>query len=259
MQKLIFSKIAQMSSFNFGDVLSQSIDLFKKVWVEGFVHLLLIFVVTIPAIVIMYISVIALFGLDYILVTGVPGAISGDEFSFAMLPALLGGFLLTVFVAAVMQTFSIAIMAHFYKVCKNADMGTNTDTGGYFSFLMNGNFKKVLALSFTMMGVTLLAALLCYFPLFYVIVPMSLVLVIFAFNPELSVTELIRAAFKMGNKIWLATFGMIILAGIIAQLGVIACGIGVFFTAIFSRIPVYYIYKSTIGFDEVLQETPETF
>jgi hypothetical protein len=96
-------------------------------------------------------------------------------------------------------------------------------------------------------------------PVFYVMVPMSLILVIFAFNPDLSVKELIDIAFKMGNKIWLLTFGMLILAGIMSQLGSIACGIGVLFTIMFSKIPLYYIYKETIGFDETHQDTTEDF
>jgi hypothetical protein len=248
-----------MNSFDFGGVLSRSIDLFKKVWLEGFVHLLLIFLVNIPAIIVFFVAMIGIFGFNY-LISGVDSdTLGANEFDFAMLPAMIGGFLLVALVAAVMQTFSIAIMAHFYKVCKNADMGTNEDTGGYFVFLKGGKFTKVLMLSFAVIGITLLAILLCYLPVFYVIVPMSLILVIFAFNPELSVKELIDIAFKMGNRIWLPTFGMLILAGIMSQLGSIACGIGVFFTIMFSKIPLYYIYKETIGFDEISQDTSQDF
>lgn len=121
-------------------------------------------------------------------------------------------------------------------------------------FLKGKNLKKVMVLSLATVGISLAAVLLCYLPIFYVMVPLQLFVVIFAFNEDLSVSDIIKASFKMGNKYWLITFGLIILSSLIAQIGIIFCFVGVFFTAFFVHIPIYYLYKDTVGFDDDTEE-----
>ena len=250
MYQELLLKIEQSKGFDFGNVISRSIDLFKKVWVDGFVHLIIIMVISLPVVIIAYIAGFAMFGLNYLMASGGDsGYMANQDFNMALIPGMIGFVLVILLVSAIMQTLSISIMAHFYEVCKSKDMGTPMPQGGYFKFLKNGNFKKLLMLSFATLGITVAAALLCYLPLFYVIVPLSLTLIIFAFKPDLTVKELLTAAFKLGNKNWLMIFLMLLVGGLIAYLGVLACGVGFFFTAMFARIPLYYIYKDTIGFD----------
>mgnify|MGYP003676731313 FL=1 len=98
------------------------------------------------------------------------------------------------------------------------------------------------------MGIAIVAALLCYLPIFYVMVPLQLFAVLFTFNQDLSVSQIIKAAFKLGHKFWLIIFGIVMISSMIAQLGIIFCFVGVFVTQLFVHIPIYYIYKSTIGF-----------
>ena len=82
-------------------------------------------------------------------------------------------------------------------------------------------------------------------------VPLSLLPVIYAFNPELSMSNLIKASFDLGNKKWFITFGLTIVAGFLAQIvGMLLCGIGIFFTASFAAIPIYFVYKEVIGFED---------
>ncbi|GEQ85416.1 hypothetical protein ULMS_09240 [Patiriisocius marinistellae] len=250
MYQRLLSQIEQSTSFDFGNVLSKSFELFKKVWVEGFVHLLLMMVISIPVIILMYVGMFAILGVNFFIAGGAERFEGANGFDPAMIPSFVGLFLLILIVSALMQTFSIAIMAHFYQVCKKADTGKPMDTGGYFDYLKKASFKKLFLLSLATMGVALIAMLLCYLPLFYVMVPLSLSGVIFAFNPDLMAKENISASFKLGNKYWLPIFGLLILGGLIAYLGVLACGVGLFFTAMFAYIPIYYVYKDTIGFDD---------
>lgn len=101
------------------------------------------------------------------------------------------------------------------------------------------------------LGISLLATLLCFFPIIYVMVPLNLLVVIYAFNPDMSNSDMIKASFELGNKKWLITFGLVIIASILAQIvGSILCGIGILFTACFAYIPPYFIYKKVIGFHE---------
>ncbi|MEL6812927.1 MAG: hypothetical protein AAFP76_16505 [Bacteroidota bacterium] len=48
MKSDIFQRIENAKQPDFGDVLSESFNLFQKVWVEGFIHLLIAVAVIIP-------------------------------------------------------------------------------------------------------------------------------------------------------------------------------------------------------------------
>ena len=86
-------------------------------------------------------------------------------------------------------------------------------------------------------------------------VPLQLVVVIFAFNPDLSVSEIIKASFKLGHKYWFVIFGLMFISGFLAQLGMFLCFVGIFFfTFSFIYIPLYYVYKDSIGFEDNDQE-----
>ena len=115
---------------------------------------------------------------------------------------------------------------------------------------LKGNFGKLLALTLMTFGIAMLAALLCYLPLFYALVPLNLLLPIYAFNPDMSASDIVRAGFKLGNRFWLTAFGLIIVGSIIASLGAIICGIGIIATSFFSQIVLYYFYKDTVGFED---------
>ncbi|MCT8340577.1 hypothetical protein MG296_10965 [Flavobacteriaceae bacterium TK19130] len=258
MEKSIFSKIEKALKPDFGNILTKSFDLFKESWVEGMVHVLISLLVVIPFLIIIYVPLIPImiadarrssydyydygYGYEY------------NPFEEYAWPLIVGYFLLIIVFTFFMQVFNYSIYAHFYRVLKQKDVGVQKPIGGYFSMAQK-HFGKLLLLSLASVGIALLAALLCYLPLFYVMVPLQLFIVILAFNPELSVSEVIKASFKLGNRFWLIIFGLIIIGGLIAQLGIILCGIGIIATASFVHFPMYYLYKDTVGFDEVPTET----
>jgi hypothetical protein len=81
-------------------------------------------------------------------------------------------------------------------------------------------------------------------------VPMNFLFVIYAFNPELTVSNLVKVSFELGNKKWFIAFGLTLVAGILAQtIGFLMCFVGIFATASFVGLPLYVIYKQVIGFD----------
>jgi len=48
----------------------------------------------------------------------------------------------------------------------------------------------------------------------------------------------------------LLTFGTLVVTGILGGLGALACFVGVFFTMSIVYLPVFFIYKEVVGFDE---------
>lgn len=82
------------------------------------------------------------------------------------------------------------------------------------------------------------------FPIIYAMISLNLLTVIYAFNPEVSGSNLIKASFDLGNKKWFITFGITFIAGLTAQMvGMLLCGIVVFVTYSFTMILLYFIYK----------------
>ena len=149
----------------------------------------------------------------------------------------------------------MSVYGHFMKFLKKEDAGSNEDIGGYFTILKE-HFGKLLLLSLASMGIAILATLLCYLPIFYVMVPLHWIFPMFIFNEKLSVSDTIKAAFKFGNKNWGIFFGLGFVCIILASLGAIACYIGMIATMFFTYIATYVTYRDTIGFDE---ETPSEF
>ena len=150
----------------------------------------------------------------------------------------------------VIQAISLGVIAHFFRALKKADLDSDEDIGGYFVYFKGENLGKLFMISIVTFLISIAAVLLCYLPIFYVMVPLQIIQVMFAFNEKLSVSDLVKASFKLGHKYWLIAFGLIILSSFIAQLGILLCVVGVFVTAFFVHLPMYYFYKDTVGFEE---------
>ncbi|MEM7185946.1 MAG: hypothetical protein AAF466_04740 [Bacteroidota bacterium] len=252
MKTTIFEKIENSKSVDFGDILSKSFELYKKVFQEGLMHTLVSLIVVIPFILVIYIPLLPMY-IDMIQYGGDPYYYGNEPF-FLESPVMMIGYLLLIFALSIlMQVVTMSIYGHFFLALKRADLGTNEDIGGYFDLLKN-HFGTILMLTLATLGIALLAALLCYLPILYVMVPLQLILPIFVFNQDLTTGDVIKAAFKLGNKYWGILFGLIIVGGILASLGMLACYIGLVLTAFFTYIVIYYFYKDSIGFDEPTED-----
>ncbi len=232
-------KISGRPSLDFGSIFSASIELFKKVWVEGFIVLLLTFVTILPCYIMIYIPMIAAGITD-------PELLRSQKLPTMVLVGMI--ILLPVFLVGIL-TFGVALNAAFLRICKQRDWdeAANDD---YFYFFKQGRLGKVFNLALIMLGLTLLGMLACGLGIFYLIVPLSLFPAFLAFNEELSAMDIAKASFALGNKNWLVIFGLILILGIVAELGIILCCVGILFTAMLSKVPAYYIYKDGVGFED---------
>ncbi|WP_424002727.1 hypothetical protein [Maribacter sp. IgM3_T14_3] len=221
----------------FGTIFSRSIDLFKKVWLQGFIILLLTFVVILPFYIVLYIPMIALGLTD-------PEALQHNE-----LPPM--AILFPVFAIGI-ATFALALNAAFLKMCREKDLGKESGDD-YFYFFKEGRLGKVFILALYTIGLSILGALACGVGMFYVMVPVSLIPAFLAFSNDLSPLEMVKASFTLGNKNWLVIFGLVIISAFVAQLGIFLCCVGVLFTAMLGKVPTYYMYKDGVGFNAVEQ------
>ena len=232
-------QIKMKPDLEFGTIFSRSFDLFKKVWLQGFIILLLTFVVILPFYIVMYIPMIAM---------GITDLEALQQSEFPPLLAIPMCILVPVFVIGA-TTFALALNAAFLKICRQKDIGDETNDD-YFFFFKEGRLGKVFILALYTFGLSILGALACGVGMFYVIVPVSLIPAFLAFSNELSPLEMVKASFTLGNKNWLVIFGLVFVTAFIAQLGFVLCCVGVLFTAMLGKVPAYYMYKDGVGFEE---------
>ena len=233
----IARKIVESDPLDFGSIFSKSIELFKQVWVQGFVIVLLTFVTIIPFYILMYVPLI---------IAGVtdPEMLRSEEIpAEVIIPMAI--IMLMVFLG--IMTVSFMLNAGFLRICKIKDLNLS-ETDNYFHYFKKQYVSTSIVLSLLSLGLMLLGLLACGIGVFYMVVPISLFPAFLAFDKELSAKEILKSSFSLGNKNWLVIFGLIIVMGIIAELGVLLCFVGVLFTAMLAKIPVYFMYKDSIGF-----------
>ncbi|NQY04946.1 MAG: hypothetical protein HRT68_01780 [Flavobacteriaceae bacterium] len=237
--------IERNNPLDFGKIFEKSFELFKKVWATCLLHYLLQMVLVIPLFFVFYIGFVAS------MIAGEEGFFN-EYFNEGRSVLVIVGFtLLLLIVIVIVNAIVVALNAGFLRIVKQKDYDLPEEENAFFYFFRSGMFMKSMVLSLAIIGVSILASSLCVIPIIYVIVPIYISYAVFAFNPDLSIRDILSVSFKLGTKKWLVSFGLIFVSSILSQIvGSLICGIGILVTASFVYLPVYYIYKDTIGFGE---------
>lgn len=242
-------KIDNAKELEFGTVFNQAIELYKKSWLQGFILQLIALIISLPLILLLYLPFMTM-----IISQSENGRMDPNAFNtfFAGLSFLYMIFF--VFGILIIAAISVALNAGFFRILKDLDHNQATTTSQLFYFFKMNYLGKIIGLMFITIAIAIPSALLCYIPLIYVIVPMSFFMAVFAFNPEMGIGDIISVSFKLGNKKWLLTFGLLIVSYILIMiLAVVTCGLGSLFLAPFMYHPIYIIYKEVIGFDDATE------
>ncbi|MBA6153272.1 hypothetical protein [Gelidibacter maritimus] len=241
------AKVNNAKDLDFGTIINQSIELFKKSWLQGFLMQLFVMIMMLPFMIILYVPFILTLinqsdsgQLD-------PNLMDGFFAGFSIVYVIF--FMAGVLVIAAIQ---MALHAAFFRILKSLDEGREVKTSDLFYFMKGQYFGKIVLLMLVAILIAIPAGLFFYIPLIYVLVPISFFTIIFAFNPEWSIGDIIGSAFRLGNKKWILTFGLFLVSYvIIMMLTMMTCGLGSFFVASFMYHPTYYIYKGVVGFDQL--------
>lgn len=239
------TRIQRAKTLDFGTIFNQSIELFKKVWVQGLVLQLLILVIMLPFMFLFYMPFIAV-----MIEQSQSGYVDPDalnEVFYGRGPFFILIFYLIIFL---LSAVSALLYAGFYRIVKKVDFQKEFQFSEFFYYFNGNYFVKGFFLMMMATIISFFAALLCVLPIFYVMVPIMFFIPIFAFNPELSIGNIMTLAFNLGNKKWGITFGLLIVCWIVIfVVSIITCGLGSLFLTSFIYLPVYIIYKEVIGFD----------
>jgi len=231
-------KIQNAQHLDFGKILDLSINMFKEVWLKG---LLMILVLVAFAI-----GITVLF--SFIGLGSDPFVFDYNE-GFNFYSNLTSNAFYALPQTILISSLTIGLLAGFYRICKQFDLnGSQSDE--LFYFFKGDNIRKIFMLGIIYSLVAVIAQSLYILPYIYAIVPLSFFAVIFSNNPELTETEIVKLSFNLGTKKWLLTFGLLFITGILGMLGVIACGIGLLFTMSIVYLPVYFVYRDVVGFED---------
>ncbi|WP_375238955.1 hypothetical protein [Aurantibacter sp.] len=232
-------------AIDFGDVFNKSIELFKKSWTHGLVLQLISMVIVLPIIIIMYVPIIMA------AIESENGQLDPEVMSGMFAGFTVVSFLLFFVGILVISVVAQALQAGFFRILKRLDYNEPVKTSDLFYFLKGQYLGHIISIMLASLVISIIALLLCVLPLYYAVVPMSFFTLFFAFNPELSVSEIVKLSFSIGTKKWLITFGLVIVASLLSSfVGFLMCGIGILITAQFTYHPIYFIYKEVIGFED---------
>ncbi|RMB56537.1 hypothetical protein EAX61_14100 [Dokdonia sinensis] len=236
-------KIRQNNNISIGETLSESFNLYGSIFGNGLLLQVLTILVLYGLVILTYIPMM---GSVFIMEDQVYDP-SDDTYTVIGILWLI----LYFFIYVIVAIFQVGLLSAFYNIMRLKDRGIRSKKGVNFGMF----FKKQYFLKLTLIGVINLlmigiGSILFVVPLFYVIIPVQFVVLLFAFNPELSVKQLYGLAFTLGTKKWGTTFLPFALLALIASLGIFVCGIGILATASLALVPAYLIYKGVIGFYE---------
>ncbi len=242
----LLERINENKHVDFGETFNNAFELFKKVFAYGLLLVVLQVLFVLPLIAVLYFPLLSMGILE-----SYGDSVYDSSFDFKAVSAgvLILFFIWALAVIFVIQAIAMALNAGFLKICKAADDGEIIDIKLFFTYFKSTYLSKLFVLSIASAGISILALLLCVLPIFYVMVPIYLFAVIFAFNPELSVSEIIKSSFKLGNKKWLVIFGLIMVIAVCVQiLAYVTCGLGSLLS-FFTMLALYNVYKKAIGFN----------
>lgn len=241
------ARVAQAKDLDFGTIFNQSIELFKKSWVHGFLMQLFGVLLTLPLVAILYAPFIVM-----IISQSESGRVDTDEMN-----AFFAGFsvLYTIFFilgALLILAIQVLLSAGFFRVLGALDKGLVVRTSDLFYFMKGKYLGKIILLMLVILLISVPAVALCFLPFIYVMVPIAFFTMVFAFHPEWSVGDIVSSSFRLGNKKWLLTFGLLVVVyALLAIVTPFTCGLASLFLTPFMYHPVYYIYKGVIGFDDL--------
>ena len=242
----ISKRIENAKDLDFGTIFSETIELFKKTWLQGFLLHLFSLVVMLPLIIIFYVPFIGMVIAQQ--ESGYANPNTFDEFFAGMSIIYI---LLLVVGVLLLATITYALTAAYIRMIKKLDHGESVTTSEFFYFLKAKYLQKIFIIMLISIVIVIPSALLCYIPLLYVLVPMSFFYMFFAFNPDMGIGDIIKLSFKLGNKKWLITFGLLVVIYLIVLvLTLVTCGIGQLFVQALLFHPSYLIYKHVVGFNE---------
>ena len=239
------NKINNAPNLDFGDIFNRAVELFKKVWVQGLLLQIIVLLISLPFTLTLYWPMVSIMMEE--MRSGVVDPDVFDGLFYGMSTLYVISYYGIIFLLNVM---TYLIYSGFYNIVRKIDHGEEVQISDFFHYVKGQYLGRMVLLVLAMFLISFIAMMMCVLPIFYAMIPLMFFLPFFAFNPEMSIGDIVDGAFRLGTKKWLITFGLVIVTILILiPLVLLTCGLGVFFFASFIYLPTYLIYKDVIGFN----------
>ncbi len=249
-KKQLISRLNIGKSLDFGDVLSESFELLKNTWVNALLFVVMQVAVITPIYFIVFFATILIGGIGVFFESFLNGSNSQSQSTIVTVLFVVLFIVIYVFFIVLYHVMYLGYM----KTIRDADLGKNFDIKKMFYFLKTRYLGKVLGIMVLSLILIMTSLLLCFFPILFVIPFLSKINTVFAYNPELSISDVFLIAFETTKKHFGILLGLNIVSIMMSQLGVIACGVGMLFTFSYVLVVDYVTYKKIFGFDSKLDD-----
>ena len=169
--QILLNKIQTSKSIDFGNLFNESLGVFKKVWIQGLLLQLFSIVLMLPFLISFYLPYFTL-ALD----GDLSQTMGTDDLSHALVEeygtSLIWIYLLMIMVSIISTLFYLG----FYRIVKEMDHGNPFVMSDFFYFFKGSILGKAIGVLLAYTAISILAALLCFFPLIYAIVPLMFML-----------------------------------------------------------------------------------
>lgn len=240
MKEQILQKIANHKGLTFENIIGDSFELFKKVFVYGVLKVVVGGILMYAIQFALMAPAFALIGLNYQNFT------NSEELGVLAVISMVFIYFIILFLSTFIH-FTLSV--GFYRICFQQEAGMNVTIETFFDALRKKYWLKTFVLSVLASLLLVVAFLFFVIPGIYMLIPLGFVTVIYAFNIDLSIQDIFSIAFKIGNKYWLVLFLSCVAAFFMSMLGIFACFIGIIVTQTFIYMPFYTAYSKVIGFD----------
>lgn len=247
MKEKLLRKIDNHSGLSFDTLFGGSFELYKKVFPYGILKIILEAVVSYAVQFMIMLPLFAFIGVS----SNYQGVANTEDMEVVALLFMLLVYFIVYFVYTV---FTFSMTVGFYRICFEQESGLSVNIESFFYALKKKHLKKTVLLSVLTALILTVSFGLLVIPGIYMMIPMGLVAVIYAFNIEMSIGDIHSIAFKIANKYWFVLFFSALVATFFAFLGIVLCVVGIIATLAFIYMPFYIAYKEVVGFEDEIED-----
>ncbi|NAS30068.1 hypothetical protein GTQ40_03715 [Flavobacteriaceae bacterium R38] len=237
-------------NLDIGDIFNKSFEIYKKTWgiIAGG-----ILIVGIIAIILVFIFFSIFLGISF------SSLDSFDPLTFQSAPFFLSSLSFSIIISALLSP----VTAGFIKICKDAKDQKELSLGTIFEYYKAPYFGNIIIASIL---VAIISGLLSYLFQFVLFIPLMnylvslllstitiLMLPLIIFK-NLNALQAFDFSIKLVSKNFFIVFVLILLATILAFLGLLACLVGIFFTMPILYAVQFCIYDEVLGDDDEVSE-----
>ncbi len=239
MKEKLLRKIEAHRGLTFKKLLGDSFELYKKMFPFGILKVVFEGIISYAIQFLIMLSMFALFGMS-----SYQGFSNSEEMDVITIVFMC---LMYFIIYLIYTIFAFSMAVGFYQICFQQESGLNVSIETFFYALKKKYLVKTFLISMLTVFIMTISFLFLVIPVIYMLIPIGLIAVVYAFNVERSIKDTYAIAFKIANKYWFVLFFSGLVAVFFSFSGIVLCIIGIIATQAFMHIPFYIAHKEVVS------------